>query len=503
MSFVDLLSAGLPVALSPQNLLFCFLGVLLGTLIGVLPGLGPVTTIAVLLPFTFSVPVTSAIIMLAGIYYGAQYGGSIAAILVNLPGETSSAITCIDGHAMAQQGRAKLALQVCAVGSFIGGTVGTIVVATLSVPLARLGGNFEAADYVSLMIFGLVVALVVARGSVMKAACMVLLGLLLGAIGTGPKGTPRFTFGIPELTDGIGFVPIALGLFGLAETIDTLASAETTELRSSAPRGFGARAGEIARALRAALRGTFLGSLLGVLPGGGPTLASFASYALEKKISRREGEFGQGAIEGIAGPESANNAAAQTSFIPLLTIGFPSNPVMALLLGAMVVHGIQPGPEVIAKQPDLFWGLVASMWIGNVFLLGLNLPIVGLWAQLLLVPYRFLFPCTVALCCVGVYSLNHSFFEVVIAATFGVFGYLLRRVDCEAAPLLLGFVLSQPLEDNLQRALLFANGDFTTFVTHPISAILLMLSIILLAMTAIPRKRRVSLVQSKSRVLAP
>ena len=490
MSVVDSLSIGLSIALTPENLFFCFIGVLLGTLIGVLPGIGPVTTIALLLPFTFSFSVTSAIIMLAGIYYGAQYGGSITAILVNLPGEASSAITCLDGHAMARQGRTKLALQVCAIGSFIGGTVGTVVVAALSAPLTRLGANFEAADYVSLMICGLVVALVVAHGRLVNAACMVLLGLLLGTVGTAPGGTPRFTFGIPELTDGIGFVPIALGLFGLAETIDTLASSNVTETRSLSPLGLGARLGEIKRALSASLRGTFLGSFLGVIPGGGPTLASFASYALEKKISSREAEFGHGAIEGIAGPESANNAAAQTSFIPLLTMGFPSNPVMALLLGAMVVHGVQPGPEVITKQPALFWGLVASMWIGNVFLLALNLPLVGVWTKLLRVPHRLLFPSTVALCCVGVYSLNHSSFEVLITAVFGVFGYLLRRAGCEAAPLLLGFVLSQPLEENMNRALLFADGDLTTFVTHPISAVLLTLSFLLLAMTAIPRVRR-------------
>lgn len=490
MSALDSLSAGFAIAVTPHNLAFCFVGVLLGTLIGVLPGIGPVTTIALLLPFTFSFSVTSAIIMLAGIYYGAQYGGSITAILVNLPGEASSTITCIDGYAMARQGRAKLALQVCAVGSFIGGTVGTIVVAVLSAPLARLGANFEAADYVSLMVCGLVVALVVAHGSLINAACMVLLGLLLGAVGMAPDGSPRFTFGIPELTDGIGFVPIALGLFGLAETIDTLASSGVTEARVLTPHGIGARLGEIRRALSASLRGTFLGSILGVVPGGGPILASFASYALEKKISRREAEFGQGAIEGIAGPESANNAAAQTSFIPLLTMGFPSNPVMALLLGAMVVHGIQPGPEVITKQPGLFWGLVASMWIGNVFLLGLNLPLVGLWAKLLQIPHRFLFPSTVALCCVGVYSLNHSSFEVLVTAVFGLFGYVIRRANCEAAPLLLGFVLSQPLEENLNRALQFAHGDFKTFVSHPISAALLFLSIAMIVMTTIPRVRR-------------
>jgi len=495
MTAIDQLSLGFSVALTPQNLLCCFLGVLLGTLIGVLPGIGPVTTIALLLPFTFSFSVTSGIIMLAGIYYGAQYGGSITAILVNLPGETSSAITCIDGHAMARQGRARLALQVCAVGSFIGGTIGTLVVATLSVPLARLGANFEAADYVSLMICGLVIALVLAHGSLIKAGCMVLFGLLLGAIGTGPAGTPRFTFGIPELVDGVGFVPVALGLFGLAETIDTLTSSGATESQSLAPSGSGARAGEIARAWYAALRGTVLGSLLGVVPGGGPTIASFASYALEKKVSRREAEFGQGAIEGIAGPESANNAAAQTSFIPLLTMGFPSNPVMALLLGAMVVHGIQPGPEVIVKQPGLFWGLVVSMWVGNVLLLGLNLPLVGLWAKLLRVPHRFLFPSTVALCCIGVYSLNHSAFEVLVTAAFGVFGCVIRRANFEAAPLLLGFVLSQPLEENLNRALLFAHGNFLTFVSHPISAGLLILSFLMLVATAIPRVRRISLIR--------
>jgi putative tricarboxylic transport membrane protein len=498
MSAMDQVLLGFSVALTPSNLLFCFLGVLLGTLIGVLPGLGPVTTIALLLPFTFSVSVTSAIIMLSGIYYGAQYGGSITAILVNLPGEASSAITCMDGNAMARQGRARIALQVCAIASFIGGTVGTLVVAALSTPLAQLAASFQAVDYVSLMICGLVAALVLAQGGLVKAACMVLLGLLLGSIGTGPAGSARFTFGIPELTDGVGFVPIALGLFGLAETIETVATAGVTPSTAFASKGVGVRVGEIKRALYATLRGTFLGSVLGVLPGGGPTLASFGAYALEKKISRNEDGFGKGAIEGIAGPEAANNAAAQTSFIPLLTMGFPSNPVMALLLGAMIVHGIQPGPEVIARQPELFWGLVVSMWVGNVLLLGLNLPFVGLWARLLRTPHRFLFPSTVALCCAGVYSLNYSSFEVLTTAVFGLFGYFMRRANCEAAPLLLGFVLSQPLEENIQRALLFAQGDLTTFVSHPVSAVLLIFSLVLITVTTLPRRVLLASIDGKS-----
>ncbi|MEO8184650.1 MAG: tripartite tricarboxylate transporter permease [Deltaproteobacteria bacterium] len=481
------LALGFSTALTPANLGYCFIGVCLGMVVGVLPGIGPVTTIALLLPFTFSLSATSALIMLAGIYYGSQYGGSTTAILINLPGEASATVTCLDGHAMARQGRAGQALAVASVSSFIGGTLGTLAVAALSGPLAALASSFEAADYVALMAFGLALGVVLAQGAMMKATAMVLLGLLLGAVGSPTLGgPPRFTFGLTSLADGIGFVPLAVGLFGLAEIIDALESARAPSVMKTSGH-VRLEPGEAKRALLASLRGTMLGAALGVLPGGGPVIASFAAYAVERKLLSVDASPRYGAVEGVAAPESANNAAAQTSFIPLLTLGIPSNPVVALLLGGLVVHGVQPGPEVITKQPELFWGLIASMWIGNAMLLAINLPLVGLWAQLLRVPQRFLLPATVALCCIGVYGLNHNPFELVIAAAFGIMGYGLRNLGCEPAPLLLGFILSQPIEENLQRALSFSHGDPTTFLVHPRSAALLAISIALLVSAA---KRR-------------
>jgi TctA family transporter len=485
------LALGFATALTPENLLACLAGVFLGTLIGVLPGLGPVTTIALLLPFTFSLTPTGAIIMLAGIYYGAQYGGSITAILVNLPGEASSTVTCLDGHAMARQGRAGLALAVAAVGSFVGGTIGTLLLAVLAVPLASLAARVEAADYTALLACGLVAAIVIAQGSVLKAMVMTAAGLMLGMVGTDvTSGQARFTMGLPELLDGIGFMPLAIGMFGLAEIIGTLASPAIRPLTTTTIDEQWPRPGETRRAAASTLRGTALGSVLGVLPGAGPVIASFASYAMEKKLSSGAPALGSGAIEGVAGPESANNAAAQTSFVPLLTLGLPSGPVGALLLGALIVHGIQPGPSVIAKEPALFWGLVASMWIGNVMLLALNLPLVGWWARLVRVPYQYLYPTTVALSCTGIYALNHSTLDLLLAAFFGVAGYLLKTRGFEPAPLLLGFVLSPPIRDNLNRALVFANGDITTFVTHPLSAVLLAIAGAGLLMTALPALRR-------------
>ncbi len=491
MELFEHLALGLNTALAPSLLLLCFAGVLLGTLVGVLPGLGPVSAIALLLPFTFSLSPTAAVITLAGIYYGAQYGGSITAILVNLPGEASSAVTCIDGHAMARQGRAGVALAVAAIGSFVGGTTGTVLLAALSIPLAAAAARFEAADYAALMACGLVAAIVLARGSLLKAIAMVLAGLALGAIGLDiTTGQPRFTFGIPQLFDGIGFVPLAIGLFGLAEIMVALTGHAGHEGVVPPVSGASLRAGEARRAAAASVRGTILGSVLGALPGGGPLLASFASYAIEKKMSSGDPPLGTGAIAGVAGPESANNAAAQTSFIPLLTLGLPANGIMALLLGALVVHGVQPGPDVIVKEPALFWGLVASMWIGNLMLLFINLPLARVWARLLRVPYRFLYPTTIVLACAGIYTLSHSTFELALAALFGVLGYELRTRGFEPAPLLLGFVLSQPLEENIRRALLFSNGDPTTFVTHPISAVLLALAALLLASSVVPSIRR-------------
>ena len=491
MELFEHLALGLNTALAPSLLLLCFAGVLLGTLVGVLPGLGPVSAIALLLPFTFSLSPTAAVITLAGIYYGAQYGGSITAILVNLPGEASSAVTCIDGHAMARQGRAGVALAVAAIGSFVGGTTGTVLLAALSIPLAALAARFEAADYAALMACGLIAAIVLARGSLLKAIAMVLAGMALGAVGLDiATGQPRFTFGIPQLFDGIGFVPLAIGLFGLAEIMVALTGQASREVVVTPVSAASLRPGEARRAAAASVRGTILGSVLGALPGGGPLLASFASYAIEKKMSSGDPPLGSGAIAGVAGPESANNAAAQTSFIPLLTLGLPANGIMALLLGALVVHGVQPGPDVIVKEPALFWGLVASMWIGNLMLLFINLPLARVWARLLRVPYRFLYPTTIVLACTGIYTLSHSTFELVVATLFGVLGYFLRTRGFEPAPLLLGFVLSQPLEENIRRALLFSNGDPTTFVTHPISAALLALAALLLASSVVPSIRR-------------
>jgi putative tricarboxylic transport membrane protein len=492
----DQLALGFASAFTPENLVACLAGVLLGTAIGVLPGLGPVTTIALLLPFTFSLSPAAAVIMLAGIYYGAQYGGSITAILVNLPGEASSAITCLDGYAMARNGRAGVALAVAAVASFVGGTIGTLLIAALAVPLTAVAARFEAADYAALMVCGLVAALVISQGSLLKAIVMTVAGLLLGAIGTDiATGRARFTMGIPELYDGIGFMPVAIGIFGLAEAIATLAAPADRRPMSTRIDRLWPDARERRRAIASSLRGTAVGSVLGVLPGGGPLLASFASYAVEKKVVSARHALGSGAIEGVAGPEAANNAAAQTSFVPLLTLGLPSNAVMALLLGVLIVHGIQPGPGFVAKEPELFWGLVASMWIGNAMLLVLNLPLVGVWARLLRVPYRLLYPATIVLSCTGVYAINHSTIDVAITAGFGAAGYLLRTRGFEPAPLLLAFVLSRPLEENFRRALVFADGELSTFATHPISGVLLAIatgSLLLTAVPAIKRRRAAS-----------
>ena len=491
------LALGFATALTPTHLLACFTGALLGTAIGVLPGLGPLTTIALLLPFTFSLPPTAAVIMLAGIYYGAQYGGSVTAILINLPGEPSSTITCLDGHAMARSGRARLALAVAAIGSFVGGTVGTALLAALAVPLASVAARFTAADYAALMLCGLVAAIVIAHGSVPKALAMTGAGLLLGAVGTDvATGQARFTWGVPELFDGIGFMPVAIGMFGLADIIHALGSPNHRPDVSTSIERMRAQPGELRRAAVSTARGTLLGSILGVLPGGGPLIASFASYAVERKVASAVPPVGSGAIEGVAGPESANNAAAQTSFIPLLTLGLPSNAIMALLLGALIVHGIKPGPAFLSREPALFWGLVASMWIGNLMLLAVNLPLVGLWARLLRVPHAILYPTTVVLSCVGIYSLNHSTFDLRMTAAFAVAGYLLRLRGFEPAPVLLAFVLSRPLEDNLRRALVFSDGDLAVFLREPLSAALIAIAAGALLLTGLPAiQRRRALLQ--------
>ena len=487
------LALGFSVALTLNNLMYCFVGCILGTLIGVLPGIGPIATIAMLLPATFTLPPESSLIMLAGIYYGAQYGGSTTAILVNLPGESSSVVTALDGYQMARQGRAGVALTTAALGSFFAGTVATVLLAVAAPPLAQIAFKFGPAEYFSLMVLGLIAAVVLAHGSVIKAIGMILLGLLLGLVGTDVNsGMARFSFGIPELSDGIGFVAIAMGVFGFAEIIKNLEQGEAREVFTSKVTSLWPTKKDFKDAYPAVLRGTALGSLLGILPGGGAVLGAFSAYTLEKKIAKDSSKFGKGDIRGVAAPESANNAAAQTSFIPLLTLGIPPNPVMALMVGAMIIQGIQPGPQVMTERPNLFWGMIVSMWIGNLMLVILNLPLIGIWIKLLTVPYRLLYPAILVFCCIGVYSLSNSPFDVIMTALFGFIGYLFVKLDCEPAPLLLGFILGPMMEENLRRAMLLSRGDPTTFVTRPLSATLLAVSLLLLIVIMLPaiRKKR-------------
>ena len=489
------LALGFATALSPQNLLFCFVGVLLGTLVGVLPGIGPTATIAMLLPVTFGFEPVTALIMLAGIYYGAQYGGSTTAILINLPGETSSAVTAIDGHEMALRGRAGPALATAAIGSFIAGSVGTLVLVLFAPVLASMALGFGSAEFFSLVVLGLIASIALARGSTLNAIAMIVLGLLFGTVGQDIyTGTPRFTFGARELFSGINFVSVAVGMFGVAEILRNLEAERTREVVVTAVKNLLLTRDDIRRIIRPVLRGTALGSVLGVLPGAGHVLAAFASYSVEKRVSKHPETFGHGAIEGVAGPESANNAAAQTSFIPLLTLGLPAHPVMALMVGAFIIQGITPGPNVILKEPALFWGLIVSMWIGNLMLVMLNLPLIGIWVKLLTIPYNVLFPAIVAFACIGTYSLNQNAFDVFAIALFGILGYTLVKLGCEPAPLLLGFVLGPLLEQHLRRALIISHGDPTVFLTRPISLVLLIaaaIALILAVLPAIRRKREV------------
>ena len=482
------LGFGFAVASQPVNLLFCFLGAMIGTAIGVLPGIGPVATIALLLPVTFYLTPVAALTMLAGIYYGSQYGGSTTSILVKLPGESASVVTCLDGHAMARNGRAGAALAIAAIGSFIAGIFGTAMIVLFGPVLARVATSFGAPEYFALMVLGLVAAVVMARGSLLGAFAMILLGLLIGLTGRDINtGFPRLTFGVSDLADGVGFVPIAMGVFGIAEIMHNL---DQSGGRSSIPAKIGRlwpSKAEWARAWPAILRGTGLGAVLGILPGGGSIIASFSAYGLEKRISRHPDEFGRGAIEGVAGPEAANNAAAQASFIPLLTLGIPPNAVLALMVGGMMIHGIAPGPNVIKEQPELFWGMIASMFIGNVMLVIINLPLVGMWVQLLRVPYRLLFPAIFLFCCIGVYGLNNSVFEVLLTVGFGLMGYFMLKVGLEPAPLLLGFVLGPLIEEHLRRTLMLSRGDFSVFLHRPVALAMLATAAVLLALTLLPR----------------
>jgi TctA family transporter len=491
------LAFGLGVALTWQNIVYCFVGCFLGTLVGVLPGIGPVATVAMLLPFTFNLGPAPALIMLAGIYYGAQYGGSTTAILVNIPGESSSVVTTLDGHQMARKGRAGPALGIAAIGSFIAGCIATLVVAYFAPPLAELALKFGPAEYFSLMVFGLIAAVVLARGSVLKAIAMVCFGILLGLVGTDVNsGTIRFAFGQPELTDGIGFVALAMAFFGITDVVVNLEHKDKTDV-------YGERLGSVLPSwedLRTCFwsiaRGTALGSILGILPGGGALLASFAAYMFEKKIAKRPRHFGEGDIRGVAAPESANNAGAQTSFIPMLTLGIPSNPTMALMIGALMIQGIAPGPQVMTERPELFWGLVASMWVGNLMLLVLNLPLIGLWVKLLAVPYRLLFPAIFVFCCIGVFTVDNKIFDIYVLAALSAVAYVLLKLDCEPAPLILGFILGPMMEEQMRRAMMINFGDVTIFVTRPLSAAFLIAAagmMLLIALPSLRAKREVAL----------
>jgi putative tricarboxylic transport membrane protein len=491
LDLVSHLALGFGVALTPINLMYAFIGALVGTLIGVLPGIGPVATIAMLLPTTYALQPVSALIMLAGIYYGAQYGGSTTSILLNMPGETSSAVTCLDGYQMARKGQAGAALAIAALGSFFAGCVATVFVATVAIPLSELALKFGPAEYCSLMILGLIGAVVLAHGSLLKAIAMVVLGLLLGLVGTDVNsGAARFAFGVPELIDGLGIVSVAMGLFGFAEILTNLESTEKRELITAKVSGLWLTKQQFNDAWPAVLRGTGIGSILGLLPGGGAMLASFGAYALEKKLAKDPSRFGKGAIQGVAGPESANNAGAQTSFIPLLTLGIPENAVMALMVGAMTIHNIQPGPQVMTSNPSLFWGLVVSMWVGNLMLVVLNLPLIGIWIKLLTVPYRVLYPAILLFCAIGVYSINNTSFDVSQTAVFGALGLLFFKLECEPAPLLLGFVLGPMMEENLRRAMLLSRGDPTVFFTRPISLGMLIAAAALLLLIVAPNFRK-------------
>jgi TctA family transporter len=486
MDLFNNLIFGFGVALSLQNLLYCLIGVTVGTLIGVLPGIGPLGTIAILMPITYGVAPVGALIMLAGIYYGAQYGGSTTAILVNL-----AVVTCIDGYQMARQGRAGPALAIAAIGSFFAGTVGTLLIALFGPPLADIALKFGSPEYFSLMLMGLIAAAVLAQGDMMKSLAMVAVGLLLGMVGSDVNtGVQRFSFGITELSDGIGFIVVAVGVFAIGEIIANLGDKEERRVFTAAVTNLFPSKEDVKRSLGPILRGTGIGSFFGVLPGTGPAIASFASYMLEKKLAADPSRFGKGAIEGVAAPEAANNADAQCKFIPMLTLGLPASGVMALMLGALTIQGIQPGPEVMTLRPDLFWGLIASMWIGNLMLVVLNLPLIGLWVKLLRVPYRLLFPAIMAFSAIGIYSVNNSSFEIYLTALFGIFGFICVKLGFPAAPMLLGYVLGPMMEENLRRSMLQSGGDPSVFVTRPISLAFIIATVLILVVMVLPAVRQ-------------
>jgi putative tricarboxylic transport membrane protein len=487
MDILAHIALGAQTLFTPTNLLFCFLGVLMGTLVGVLPGLGPTAAIALLLPNTFHVPPVTAIIMLAGIYYGAMYGGSTTSILVNIPGEAASVITCLDGYQMARKGRAGPALGIAAFGSFIAGTISVLGLMLVAPPLAKFALAFGPPEYFSLMLMGIVVLIYLASGSILKALMMAVFGLLLGTIGMDAiSGTQRLTFGVLELADGIGLIPAIMGLFGVAEVISNVEEEMKREIITAKVKNLLPNLQDWKDSFWPIIRGSFLGFFIGILPGPAPVISAFTSYAIEKKISKHPEKFGTGVIEGVAGPESANNAATGGAFIPLFTLGIPSNSVIAILLGAFMIHGIQPGPMLISKYPDLFWGTIMSMYLGNIMLLILNLPLIGLWVKVLKVPYPILFPLILLFCLVGVFSLNYSNVEVALMIGFGVFGYLARKFQFEMAPLVLAIVIGPMMENNLRLALTISQGDPWIFIQKPISAVFILVSSVLLISPFIP-----------------
>ena len=493
---VNHLALGFGVAVSPTNLLLCLIGALVGTLVGVLPGIGTIATVAMLLPITFGLPPVGALIMLAGIYYGAQYGGSTTSILVNIPGEAGSVVTTLDGHQMAKQGRAGPALAIAAIGSFAAGTFGTLLIALAGPPLAEVALQFGAPEYFSLMLMGLVAAAVLAQGDIGKSLAMVVMGLLLGIVGTDVNtGVQRFSFGITELSDGIGFIVVAVGVFAIGEIIANLGDPEERRILTGKVANLLPTREDLKACAGPIARGTLLGSFFGVLPGTGPAIASFSSYMVEKKLAKDPSRFGRGAIEGVAGPEAANNADAQCKFIPMLTLGLPASGVMALMLGALTIQGIQPGPEVMATRPELFWGLIASMWIGNALLVILNLPMIGVWVKLLKVPYRLLFPAIMAFSAIGIYSVNNSSFEIYLTAIFGVIGFIWIKLGCSPAPMLLGFVLGPMMEEHLRRAMLMSKGNPSVFFMRPISLGFLIATVLILVVIVLPavRSRRTAI----------
>ncbi len=493
MSFHDALQLGIVTALEPANLFYCFVGVLIGTLIGVLPGIGTAGTVAILLPITFNISSVSAIIMLAGIYYGAMYGGSTTSILVNIPGEAASVVTCIDGYAMARKGRAGPALGIAAFGSFIAGYFGIIMLAILAPTLSRLAFDFGPPEFFSLMVLGLTLSTYLGSGSMLKSLMMVALGLILGFVGQDPiTGTPRLTYGVAHLLDGLDMVPLVMGMFGISEVMFNIEQEGKREIYEAKLKGLLPNKEDWKRSIVPIGRGSILGFFIGVIPGGTGVISSFVSYAVEKKFSKQPEKFGTGAIEGVAGPESANNAATMGAMVPLLTLGIPSNVVMALFLAALMIHGTPPGPMLIVKHPELFWGVIISMFVGNIFLLVLNLPLIGMWVKILKVPYKILFPLIILFCLIGAFSVSSTTFGMVVMVIFGVLGYLMKKYGYEGGPLILAFILGPMLETALRQSLIISHGSFSIFVSRPISMVSLLVAILFLMFPLIPilKKRR-------------